>query len=356
MRRHQKVVKSEQRLIGRHRLGIMHIGRCRSQAARLQGSEQRIMIHDGGTRSIDQPCARFDTTQFIGTDQTAGSGLQRHMHTQDVGALEQSLATAVMDTEFGLFCCRQTVTPVILNIQTKSARHRQQFERDLTHAEQTQCHAADYPQAADPAVIIRARVTRVIRAVCVTELLQTFNRDLPRETMQLFGQREDQRHGVFGHRDIGATALSLDHHAACRARRQIDIVGARAEFMNEAQMRREGQLGGTHRHALDHQGRRLRQRRVQRCRGIHQPDVARKHPGHACARGGKPVVLFNVVRHIVIEHGEALGRGRRIQQHLQKTQDFVVFNSDNRHGIYLSTTFNNQLPPASLSGAPHRCK
>ena len=75
-------------MVCRQRLAVIDVQR-RKQAARLNGGDERILIHQGGARGVDQYCAWSHPRKLVGAEHAAGSLGNDEVKADDVGACEQ---------------------------------------------------------------------------------------------------------------------------------------------------------------------------------------------------------------------------------------------------------------------------
>lgn len=85
MRRHDNVIELEQRIAGRHRLGVKHIEPRRAEVTRPERFEKCTLIHQAAASGVNQDGATAHDRKPLPVDQIGGGRGQRHMQRDDIG-------------------------------------------------------------------------------------------------------------------------------------------------------------------------------------------------------------------------------------------------------------------------------
>ena len=72
-------------MLGRQRLLLVHVERRARQMARLQRLDQRVYVHRGAARGVDEDRAVLHGGEFLSAHQAAALGREAHVQADRVG-------------------------------------------------------------------------------------------------------------------------------------------------------------------------------------------------------------------------------------------------------------------------------
>ena len=158
--------------------------------------------------------------------------------------------------------------------------------------------------------------------VGVADFAQLLDADAAGQAMKFLGEREHQRDGELGAGDIGAAADGEHLDAFGSAGVGVDVAGAEAVFLHDAQLAAGGKLLVADAQRFDHQRGTARQCRAHLALRLDEPHLTREKPPDAGAHAlAVAVEIGLVVGEEIGIGGGALGRRIRIEHDADDAQE-----------------------------------
>ena len=226
MRSQHHIFAPDQRMIAWNRFVDKHIDRRARHNTFVERRRQILFVDDPAARTIDQPHARLHSFHLRHRDHVLGVRRQRHVHRDEIRALDQLVERAYLDA--------QIVRTLLTQVRIISDDLHAERDRSFRNARSDPPHA-DHSERL--ALELHAHEFFPIPTSLVHALIR--RRDMPRH-------RQHHRQRVFGRR-YRVAARRVDHYDPARRRRiQINIVDAHARSPYDLQLLRTLDHVGAH--------------------------------------------------------------------------------------------------------------